>query len=66
MFERVRLRILFVAVAGWVNRQQLEVIAYLRKRTASSKSIWASVACTLPILSGVDSRRRLIASDDER
>src|SRR5476651_1832691 len=29
MIERVRLRILLVALAGWVNRQQLEVIAYL-------------------------------------
>jgi len=31
MFERVRLRILLVALATWVNRQQLEVIAYLRE-----------------------------------
>jgi putative transposase len=30
MIERVRLRILLVALSGWVNRHQLEVIAYLR------------------------------------
>jgi hypothetical protein len=31
MFETVRLQILLVALAGWVNRHQLEVIAYLRE-----------------------------------
>jgi putative transposase len=31
MIETVRLRILLVTLAGWVNRHQLEVIAYLRE-----------------------------------
>lgn len=31
MIESVRLRILLVALTGWVNRHQLEVIAYLRE-----------------------------------
>jgi hypothetical protein len=31
MIENVRLRILLVALSGWVNRHQLEVIAYLRE-----------------------------------
>jgi len=31
MFDAVPLRILIVALAGWVNRQQLEVIEYLRE-----------------------------------
>src|SRR5712692_11662523 len=31
MIETVRWRILLVALAGWVNRHQLEVIDYLRK-----------------------------------
>ena len=30
MIEHVRFRILLVALSGWVNRHQLEVIAYLR------------------------------------
>ena len=31
MIDAVRMRILLVALAGWVNRHQLEVIAYLRE-----------------------------------
>jgi hypothetical protein len=31
MVNAVRLRILLVALAGWVNRHQVEVIAYLRE-----------------------------------
>ena len=31
MVDAVRLRTLLVALAGWVNRHQLEVIAYLRE-----------------------------------
>lgn len=31
MIESVRLRILLVALSGWANRHQLEVIAYLRE-----------------------------------
>jgi hypothetical protein len=31
MIDAVPLRILLVALAGWVNRHQLEVIAYLRE-----------------------------------
>ena len=31
MLDAVRFRILLVALAGWVNRHQLEVIAYLRE-----------------------------------
>ena len=31
MIDTVRWRILLVALAGWVNRHQLEVIDYLRK-----------------------------------
>ena len=30
MIDAVRLRIVLVALAGWVNRHQLEVIEYLR------------------------------------
>jgi hypothetical protein len=30
MIDSVRLRILLVALSGWVNRDQLEVIAYSR------------------------------------
>ena len=33
MFDAVPLRILIVALAGWVNRHQLEVIAYMREET---------------------------------
>jgi len=31
MLDTIRWQILFVALAGWVNRRQLEVIAYLRE-----------------------------------
>jgi hypothetical protein len=31
MLDTIRWRILLVALAGWVNRWQLEVIAYLRE-----------------------------------
>src|SRR6266436_836130 len=31
MIEAIRLRILLVALAGWVNRHQLEVIEFLRE-----------------------------------
>src|SRR5882672_8451166 len=31
MLDTIRWRILLVALAGWVNRRQLEVIAYLRE-----------------------------------
>src|SRR5580765_8201525 len=31
MIDAVRLRIVLVALAGWVNRHQLEVIEYLRE-----------------------------------
>ena len=31
MVDAVRLRIVLVALAGWVNRHQLEVIAYIRE-----------------------------------
>ena len=31
MVDAVRLRILLVALSGWVNRHQLDVIAYLRE-----------------------------------
>src|SRR5712692_4460414 len=31
MIDTVRLRILLVALSGWVNRHQLEVIEYLRE-----------------------------------
>ena len=45
MLDVVLLRILIVALAGWVNRHQLEVIEYLRRRTATSRSTWAGAAC---------------------
>ncbi len=45
MIDAVWLRIVLVALAGWVNRHQLEVIEYLRERIASSKSILAVGAC---------------------
>src|SRR5437667_259150 len=31
MIDGVRLRILLVALSGWVNRRQLEIIEYLRE-----------------------------------
>jgi hypothetical protein len=31
MIDTIRLRIFLVALAGWVNRHQLEVIEYLRE-----------------------------------
>ncbi len=31
MVDTIRWRILLVALAGWMNRRQLEVIAYLRE-----------------------------------
>ncbi len=31
MLDTIRWQILLVALAGWVNRRQLEVIAYLRE-----------------------------------
>jgi putative transposase len=31
MIESVRLRILLVALSGWVNRHQLDIIEYLRE-----------------------------------
>jgi hypothetical protein len=31
MFDAVPLRILIAALAGWVNRHQLEIIEYLRE-----------------------------------
>ena len=31
MLDTIRWQVLLVALAGWVNRQQLEVIAYLRE-----------------------------------
>jgi putative transposase len=37
MVDAVRLRILLVALAGWVNRHQLEVIAYLREENCVLK-----------------------------
>ena len=30
MIEAVRLRVLLVALAGWVNRHQLDIIDYVR------------------------------------
>ena len=44
MIDSVRLRMLFVAFTGWVNRHQLEVIEDLREKTASSKSILTGAA----------------------
>ena len=31
MFDTIRWQVLLVALAGWVNRHQLEVIAYMRE-----------------------------------
>ncbi len=32
MIDTIRLRILLVALSGWVNRHQLKVIEYLREQ----------------------------------
>jgi hypothetical protein len=38
MLDTIRWQVLLVALAGWVNRRQLEVIAYLREENPSSKN----------------------------
>ena len=37
MTETIRLRILLVALAGWVNRHQLDVIDYLKTENRDLK-----------------------------
>jgi hypothetical protein len=39
MLDTIRWRILLVALAGWVNRRQLEVIAYLREENRALKEL---------------------------
>jgi hypothetical protein len=66
MLDTIRWQVLLVALAGWVNRQQLEVIAYLREENRVLKEQIAGGVCASPILSGVDSQRPAIASDGGR
>jgi hypothetical protein len=56
MVDAVRLRILLVALAGWVNRHQLEVIAYLREENRVLKEQLAERR--LPL---TDAQRRRLA-----
>jgi hypothetical protein len=42
----IRWRILLVALAGWVNRRQLDVIAYLREENRVLKEHPGDSACT--------------------
>jgi hypothetical protein len=66
MLDTIRWQVLHVALAGWVNRHQLEVIAYLREENRVLKEHWVGSACSSPIPSAVDWRPRGIASDDTR
>jgi hypothetical protein len=58
----VRLRILLVALAGWVNRHQLRSSSSCAKRTASSRST-LTAACGSPMPSGVGWPRMVTAWD---
>ncbi len=55
MIETVRLRVLLVALAGWVNRHQLDIIDYLR---AENRFLKAHLVGGRPRLTD-DQRRRL-------
>ena len=62
MIDAVRLRILLVALSGWVNRHQLDVIEYLREENRVLKERYAAWQCLVTIASrmGADAiaRRR--------
>ena len=45
MIETVRLRILLVALAGWVNRHQLDIIDYLRAENRVLKEHLSGQRC---------------------
>src|SRR5712691_8886346 len=61
MIDGVRLRILLVALSGWVNRHQLEVIAYLREenRVLTKQLAGRRVRLT-------DAQRRRLAANGHR
>ena len=57
MIDTVRWRILLVALAGWVNRHQLEVIEYLREENRVFKEQLGERRLRL-----TDTQRRRLAS----
>ena len=61
MVDAVPLRILFVALAGWVNRHQLEVIAYLREENRVLKEHLGARRLRL-----TDAQRRRLAMNGHR
>ncbi len=61
MFDAVPLRILIVALAGWVNRHQLEVIEYVREETRVLKKHLAGRRLRL-----TDAQRRRLAVNGHR
>ena len=61
MIDNVRLRILLVALAGWVNRHQLEVIAYLREENRVLKEHLGGRGLRL-----TDAQRRRLAATGHR
>jgi hypothetical protein len=52
---------LLMMLAGWINRQQLELIAYILEESRLLKERWDPSAFGLPMPSGDDSRARLIS-----
>jgi hypothetical protein len=60
MVDAVRLRILLVALAGWANRHQLEVIAYLREENRVLKE---HVGGRRLRLTDIQRRRLAVTSD---
>jgi hypothetical protein len=57
MLDTVRMRILLVGLAGWVNRRQLEVIAYLREENRVLNEHLGG-----PLLHFTDPQRRRLAT----
>jgi hypothetical protein len=58
------LRFVLVALAGWMNQQQRDVIDYLQEETASCGNSSAPGICASPTISAVGSPRRPGHSDD--
>jgi len=61
MIDTVRLRVLLVALSGWVNRHQLDVIEYLRKENRVLKKHLGARRLKLP-----DAQRRRLAATGGR
>ncbi|MGH8538340.1 MAG: hypothetical protein ACREXM_18290 [Gammaproteobacteria bacterium] len=53
------LQFLLLVFAGWVNRQQLEVIDYLKEENRILARRWVTDACALPMLIWATPRGRL-------